>query len=98
MVSSRTVFQESSTCSSLTMAFIVRWRSGLSYRASTRERFVNDLGLFLLVALSRPGGGAGAFGASDVAELAFGRIQQRLDVLAQEAPRSHVARLFLRPY
>src|SRR5689334_21869513 len=70
--------------------------SGLCERAGG-ERVVDDLGLLLLVALARTGGGAGAFGAADVADLAIGGVEERLDALPHQAPRSHVARLFLRP-
>src|ERR1017187_7230593 len=43
-------------------------------------------------------GGAGALGPADVAQFAPRLLQQRLERLPHEAPRSHVARLLLRPY
>src|SRR5262249_23224487 len=58
---------------------------------------VDDGGLLFLVALAGTGSGARAFGAADIADLTVGGVKQRLDLLADETPRAHVARLFLRP-
>src|SRR5579885_676914 len=57
----------------------------------------DDLGLLLLVALARAGGGAGAIGAAHIAQLAAAGIEQRLDLLAHETPGPHVAGFFLHP-
>src|ERR1041385_7284065 len=62
-----------------------------------RQRIVDDLRLLLLMAFARPGRGTRALRPADVSQLSRSRIEQRLDLLADEAPRSHVPRLLLRP-
>jgi hypothetical protein len=56
-----------------------------------------NCGLLLLVPLAGTGGGAGAFGAAYVAEIAARGIEQRLELIPYEVPGAHVARLFLGP-
>src|SRR5262245_6019845 len=70
--------------------------AGLGDR-SRGQGVVDDFGLFLLMALSAAGSGAGALGPAHIAEFAAALVQQGLDRVAEEAPRAHVAGLLLRP-
>src|SRR3989442_5670610 len=59
------------------------------------HRIADDFRLLLLVALAGAGRRAGALRASYVAQLTLGTREQRLQLLRNKAPRSHIARLLL---
>src|ERR1035438_6581216 len=62
------------------------------------QRVVDDFRLLLLVPLPAPRRGARAFRPPHVPHFAPRLVEQGLNALAQDVPRTHIPRLLLRPH